>query len=80
MLLLFEQVFNRHFVEFFCFPLDDFQGTLRTVAEACPQPVAIYFGNHTGLPIHYLKRSFCAVRDALSASVTEIFIDLNYFS
>ncbi len=51
----------------------------RTGAETGPETVAELVGDQLGLTVNDLQRSLGAIRNALSAAVTQFLVDLNDF-
>jgi hypothetical protein len=72
-------LFDRGFIEFVRFPLDDPDCILVTFAEAGAQPVAQVIGGESCLAVDDSNRPFGAGGDAEAAAVAFAVIYLNYF-
>jgi hypothetical protein len=72
--------FNSFFIELIGFPIDDPEGSGGTFSQTGPEPVTQFIGDNSGFTVHNLKGAFRTGRDTLPASVTQFFIDLDYFS
>jgi hypothetical protein len=71
---------DRRLVKVLGLTFDHLEGARRAFSQAGSQSVAILFRHQTGLPIHYLQSSFRTGGDALTTTVAELGIDLDYFT
>lgn len=56
------------------FAFYDGYSVLGTAAKAGPKPVALGFVHYPGFTVYDLKGAFCAVGDALAATVALLFV------
>jgi hypothetical protein len=66
---------DRLFVEGFRFPHFDAEGPLRTLPQACPEPIAQLVGDQLGLAVNDLEGTLVAGRNAHAATVTFLLVD-----
>jgi hypothetical protein len=74
-LLSVQKLLNRLLVKGLGLALHDPQGTGRTFSKAVAQTVTVLFPDQAGLPVNYLNRSLFTGRNALPASIAQLFID-----
>jgi hypothetical protein len=72
--------FNGRLVKGIGVALNDFQGILGTFTDAGPQTIAQVVADDLGFAVHDGQRSFGTTDDAIAATVTSFFINLNDFA
>jgi hypothetical protein len=73
-------LFHGLLIKIFCLALDDSEGIIGAFSQTGSQPIAEFLRNQSGLTVDDLDGSLSAGRDALLATITFFFIDLNDLS